>query len=57
MSEAPETMSVLAGHLVARCHWKKEIPICKIQIKHKLVNNGNVDDISIISSFGNNNAN
>ena len=54
MSEAPETMSVLAGHLVARCHWKKGIPICKIHIKHKLIDNGNIDDISIIVPFENN---
>ena len=53
MSEAPDTMSILAGHLVARCHWKKEIPIIKIQIKHKLVDNGNVDDIRSIIPFEN----
>ena len=53
MSDNPDEMSVLAGHLVARCHWKKEMPICRIHIKHKLVDNGNIDDISIVIPLGN----
>lgn len=51
MTENPNEMSIFAGMLLAQMHWKKNCPTIKINVKYKLLDNGNVDDVSKIGTF------
>lgn len=51
MNENPDELSVFAGIMLAQMHWKMNCPTIKIEIKYKLIDNGNVDDVEKICSF------
>lgn len=51
ITDNPEDMSVLAAFLQAQCHWGEGIRMIKVKIKHKFIDNGNCDDVSLVKPF------
>lgn len=51
MKDNPDDMSVFAAFLQAKCHWNTNVKMVKVNVKHKLIDNGNIDDVSIVKPF------
>ena len=51
MNEDPDEMSVLATYWGVKCHWKDNVHMVQVQVRHKLIDNGKVDDVNTVKSF------
>lgn len=51
MQENPDEMAVLAAHLVAELHWKKDVHMIQVHVKHNLHDGDRKDDLNKIVAF------
>lgn len=51
MSDDPNEQSMLSASLIAKCHWKKTVDMVEVQVKQKMFDNGNIDNVDIVKPF------